>query len=257
VYRVAPDVFALYEPFQFQEVISYLILGENSGLLFDTGMGISRISDVVRELTELPVTVLNSHTHMDHVGGNAKFGRILAMDTDFTRDRAPGRSNEQVRGEVGRNALCRPLPEGVTEDNYRTRPFKISEFIGDGHEIDLGGTLLEVVAVPGHTPDAMALLDREAGRLWTGDSFYEGPIWLFAPETDLGAYETSMARLARLAPELSTIFPAHTTPVASPTRLVQLSDAIARVRAAGDLRVGRLPTLHSGAAAGRRGGARG
>jgi glyoxylase-like metal-dependent hydrolase (beta-lactamase superfamily II) len=231
VYRVAPDVYALYEPFQFQEVISYLILGDESALLFDTGMGISRISDVVGELTELPVTVLNSHTHMDHVGGNAEFDRILAMDNDFTRSRAQGRSNEQVRGEVGSNALCRPLPEGVTEDSYRTRAFEITESIGDGHEIDLGGTRLEVLAVPGHTPDAIALLDREAGHLWTGDSFYEGPIWLFAPETDLDAYESSMGRLAALAPELTTLFPAHNTPVASPDRLVQLAGAIARVGA--------------------------
>ena len=40
-----------------------------------------------------------------------------------------------------------------------------------------------------------------------------------------------MTRLAALAPELTTVFPAHNTPVASPARLVQLSDAIARVRA--------------------------
>ena len=77
-------------------------------------------------------------------------------------------------------------------------------------------------------------LDRENGQLWTGDSFYEGPIWLFAPETDLEAYERSMRRLADLADALDTVFPAHNTPIAAPNRLVQLSEAIRSVRM-GDL----------------------
>ena len=227
VYRVAPRVYAIYEPFQFQEVISYLILGDEGALLFDTGMGIGRIRAVVDGLTTLPVTVLNSHTHMDHVGGNAAFEHVLAMDTEFTRTRAAGRTNREVRGEVASSALCRALPAGITEDNYHTPAFEIAAFIDDGYRIDLGGRTLEVVAVPGHTPDAIALLDREAGFLWTGDSFYEGPIWLFAPETDLEAYRTSMVRLAELVPELTMLFTAHNTPVAQPSRLLELTDALA------------------------------
>ncbi|HKF39858.1 MAG TPA: hypothetical protein VKB21_02165, partial [Candidatus Acidoferrum sp.] len=43
VYRVAPDIFAIYEPHQAEEVISYLILGQQRAILFDTGMGISDI----------------------------------------------------------------------------------------------------------------------------------------------------------------------------------------------------------------------
>ena len=226
VYRVAPRVYAIYEPFHFQEVLSYLILGEAGGLLFDTGMGIGRIRTIVDELTALPVTVLNSHTHMDHVGGNAEFERVLAMGTDFTRTHARGRTNPEVRGEVAGDALCRPLPAGITEDSFHTPAFEVSAFIDDGHRIDLGGRTLEVVAVPGHTPDAIALLDREAGFLWTGDSFYEGPIWLFAPETELEAYRTSVARLAELAPELTTLFTGHNAPVAPPSRLLELHDAV-------------------------------
>ena len=226
VYRVAPRVYAIYEPFQFQEVISYLILGEEGALLFDTGMAIGRIRAVVDELTALPVTVLNSHTHMDHVGGNAEFEHVLALDTEFTRAHARGRTNAEVRGEVAGSAVCRPLPAGITEDNYHTPAFEISAFVDDGHRIDLGGRTLEVIAVPGHTPDAIALLDREAGFLWTGDSFYEGPIWLFAPETDLEAYRASVARLAELVPQLTMLFTGHNTPVAQPSRLLELHDAV-------------------------------
>lgn len=45
VYKVAPDVSAIYEPHQFEETISYLILGHARALLFDTGMGIGDFED--------------------------------------------------------------------------------------------------------------------------------------------------------------------------------------------------------------------
>jgi len=231
VYRVGKGVFALYEPDNYEEVISYLIVGSERALLFDTGMGMSRIRAAVEEVTRLPVVVLNSHTHYDHVGGNADFERILGMDTPFTRESARGLPHEAVRGEVTPESLCtRHLP-GFDAGAYRIRPFQIGERIRDGHVIDLGGRHLEVLAVPGHTPDSLALLDREAGLLFTGDTFYEGPIWLFFPGTDLDAYERSLARLAALAPALTRIHPGHNTPVASPARLAQLRAAFADVRA--------------------------
>ena len=135
-----------------------------------------------------------------------------------------------MRGEVQTDALCAPLPDGVTEETYRSRPWTITDVASDGHRIDLGGRVVEILHIPGHTPDATALLDAEAGYLWTGDSFYEGPIWLFAPETDLEAYAASVARLAALAPSLTRVFPAHNTPVADPARLEELELALSRAR---------------------------
>ena len=230
VWEAGDGVLAIYEPKQWQEVISYLVLGADRALLFDTSMGIARISDVVAQLTDLPVTVVNSHSHLDHVGGNAEFSSVVGMDTDFTRARATGLANPRVRGEVAPDALCGPLPKGVTEDNYVSRSWTVTEVATDGHTIDLGGRVLEILHIPGHTPDAIALLDAEAGYLWTGDSFYEGPIWLFAPETDLDAYAASIARLAGLVPELTRLIPAHNTPVADPIRLIELRDAFSAVR---------------------------
>jgi glyoxylase-like metal-dependent hydrolase (beta-lactamase superfamily II) len=230
VYRVADGVFAIYEPFQFQEVISYLILGSSEALLFDTGMGIGRISAVVRQLTPLPVSVLNSHTHFDHVGGNAEFERILAMDTAYTRANARGFAPKVVAGEVAPAALCRGLPPGFDAARYRSRPFKPTRYLRDGQRIELGGRLLEVLHVPGHTPDAVALFDPGAGLLWTGDSFYEGPIWLFAPESDLSAYATSVDRLASVVPRLAKLLPAHNVAVSDPALLLRLQAAVAALR---------------------------
>ena len=89
----------------------------------------------------------------------------------------------------------------------------------------------EVISTPGHTPDAISLLDRENGLLFTGDTYYPAPIWLFRPETDLDAYVASVKRLAALAPEVKLVLGAHNVPVASPEILSKLVDAIQAVRA--------------------------
>lgn len=230
VYRVGDGVLAIYEPFQFQEVISYLILGTEQALLFDTGMGISRISGVVRELTPLPVAVINSHTHYDHIGGNAEFDRVLAINSDFTRGHAAGVGHDVVHGEVAANAFCRTPPAGFDTAGYAIRPFAIADTIGDGSRIELGGRAIQVLRVPGHTPDAVAVLDSAAGYLWTGDTFYEAPIWLWFPETDWDAYTRSVDRLAALAPGLKRVFGAHNTPIAEPSQLGRLQGAVAAIK---------------------------
>src|SRR5437879_12030764 len=78
---------------------------------------------------------------------------------------------------------------------------------------------------------SIALLDRANGLLFTGDTYYPAPIWLFRPETDLDAYVNSVKRLAALAPNLKLVLGAHTIPVAEPSVLPRLVTAIRVVRA--------------------------
>jgi glyoxylase-like metal-dependent hydrolase (beta-lactamase superfamily II) len=230
VYRVAPGVFAIYEPHQAEETISYLILGEKRALLFDTGMGISDIKKVAVALTEMPIIVLNSHTHDDHVGSNWQFETIYGMDTDFTRTDARG-SRQDAQEEITPDQLCGELPKGFNSKTYETRPWKITKYVHDAEQIDLGGRTLEIVATPGHTPDAISLLDRANGLLFTGDTYYPAPIWLYRPETDLDAYAASIRRLAALAPQVKIVLGAHNIPVASPAVLSRLVAAFDAVRA--------------------------
>ena len=230
VYKPAAGVFAIYEPHQAEETIGYLIVGEKRALEFDTGMGISDFRKVTSELTQLPIIVLNSHTHDDHVGGNWQFDTVYGMDTDFTRKNAQG-SREDAQAEITPDQICGTLPKGFDSKAYATRPWKIIAKLHDGDRFDLGGRTLEVIATPGHTPDAISLLDRANGLLFTGDTYYPAPIWLFRPETDLDAYAKSIRRLAALAPQIKLVLGAHNIPIASPTVLPRLVAAFDAVRA--------------------------
>ena len=230
VYKVAPGVLAIYEPHQAEETISYLILGHNRALLFDTGMGISDLKNVTDQLTSLPIVVLNSHTHNDHVGDNWEFKTVYGMDTAFTRHNALG-SRQDAQAELAPGQICGSLPSGFDSKTYVTRPWKISAYIHDGSQIALGGRTLQVIATPGHTPDAISLFDRAHGLLFSGDTYYPATIWLYRPETDLRAYDASIRRLAALAPHVKLVLGAHNVPVAPPSVLPALVAAFEQVRA--------------------------
>ena len=233
VYLVAPQVYAIYEPGQFEEVISFLIEGEERALLFDTGLGIGDMRRVIDGLTDKEVVVLNSHTHYDHTGGNYQFGTVYAMDTPFTRANAQGSSPEAVAEFVGEGWIWKDLPEGFSREDYRTRPFAITRFVADGERLELGGRTLEVVATPGHAPDSICLLDRENRMLFTGDTFYLAPLYTHLEGSDFEQFADSARRIAGLAGEIDAMMTAHNVPV------VDASYARALGQAFDDIRAGR------------------
>jgi glyoxylase-like metal-dependent hydrolase (beta-lactamase superfamily II) len=229
VYKVDPGVFAIYEPHQAEEVISYLIVGTKQAVLFDTGMGIGDIHSLVSRMTSRPIVVLNSHTHNDHVGGNWQFNFVFGMDTAFTRTNAKG-SREDAQAELGPDMICGELPKNFNRAAYATKPWHISMAVHDGFRINLGGRTVEIIATPGHTPDAICLIDRANGLLFTGDTYYPAPIWLYRPETDLDAYVGSVKRIAALQSQIKMVLGAHNVPVAEPSVLPRLVAAIEAVR---------------------------
>jgi len=233
VYELPGNVYAIYEPRQEQQVLCYLIVGDKRALLFDSGLGIGRLGEIVRRLTSLPVVVLNSHTHFDHVGGNYEFSTIYAVDSPFTRKNAEGHPNSYMLKNAGPSGACPPLPPMFEFSKYTIKPFRISHTVHDGEMIDLGGRLLEVMLTPGHTRDALCLLDRSQKELFTGDTFYPDEIWLWWPETDLDAYQKSIERITAFASSLRVLRPAHSAPEADPALLARVAVALPQARSGG------------------------
>ena len=110
----------------------------------------------------------------------------------------------------------------------------------EGERIDLGGRTIEVLLTPGHTPDSLCAFDRANRLLFTGDTFYLGPIYLYVAETDIDAYGRSLARLSALVPQLDLLLPGHNVPVAEPQYLTRVIEALAAVKA------GRLTPIVTG-----------
>ena len=229
VYELQPGLFAIYEPGQFEEVISYLFVGAEKALLFDTGLGIGNMRQVVAELTELEPIVVNSHTHYDHVGGNHHFSKVHGTETAYSALNAKGRAHEAVAEFVGEGWIWKPTPAGFSKESYRSEAFEVVETIRDGHVFDLGGRSLEVLLTPGHAPDALCLLDRENRLLLTGDTFYPATLYAHLDGSDFEAYRATAGRLAALtergADVVDTLLPAHNEPWVSSDYLEKMRDA--------------------------------
>ena len=229
VYRVAEGIFAIYEPGQFEEVISFLITGEDRALLFDTGLGIGDMKRVVKQLTDLDIVVLNSHTHYDHIGGNHQFDTIWARNTDYTLGRAAGGPPEAVAAFLKEGWVWKQLPEGFNAEDFRSRSFAISRFVDESDVIDLGGRQLEILNTPGHAPDAICLLDRANRLLLTGDSFYLATLYTHLEGSDFLDYAKTAERLAGLAGNIDAALTSHNVPVVAPRYLTALGEAFAAI----------------------------
>ncbi len=226
VYKIMDGIYAIYEDGQFEEVISYLIVGRRGALLFDTGLGMGDIRSVARQLTSKNIRVLNSHAHYDHVGGNYQFETIIGRRHPFALERAKGTPNSELIEYVTGDWVWKPLPRDFVPSDYATRPWEYSSWLRPGQFIDLGGVSLEVIPAPGHSPDSIVLLDANRRLLFTGDTFYLAPLYAHLEGSNFSDYLDTAARLAELSGDLDYLLMSHNTPLAEARYLRDLDQAL-------------------------------
>ena len=166
VSEIAPDTFVINE---FGLAAMYLVVGEKRALLVDTGCGVSDVKGLVERLTDKPYDVFLTHGHLDHAGGVGAFDKIYASERDFEMIR-------NVSAEELRN-YCDNLGKQGGYDVFDYGPDMVKEItkfpeminVDDGYVFDLGGRTLSVIAVSGHTPGGLALLDEKNRILISGD----------------------------------------------------------------------------------------
>ena len=160
-------------------VRSLLFTGSCKALLIDTGFGSGNIREVVEGLTNLPVTLVNTHADRDHLGCNKLFEKAYMHPAEFDR------YHQAMGGEF------------------------VAEPLWEGDIIDLGGRFFEVVLIPGHTPGSITLLDAENKILISGDSVQAGTIYMFGAGRNIYAYIQSMIKLVNMRKSFETIYPSH------------------------------------------------
>ncbi len=172
-----PGLFVLRQPActNFEKPFLYLLVGRARALLLDTGAGGIAVAAPVDSVlgawraahggTPRELVVAHSHGHDDHVAGDAQF-----------------------RGRPG-VTLVAPAPGAVRAFfGFRAWPTDVVSF-------DLGGRVLDVLAIPGHEAASIAVYDRATGVLLTGDTFYPGRLYV----RDTAAFAASTERLAAFA----------------------------------------------------------
>jgi glyoxylase-like metal-dependent hydrolase (beta-lactamase superfamily II) len=155
----------------YEKPFLYLLFGKDKALLEDTGAPPSDaarvVSDVIakwlkrKSQTSIALIVTHSHSHGDHVAGDAGFRGIA-------------------------NATVVPLTVDGTREFFGIEKWPD----GIGH-VDLGERVLDVIPIPGHNALSLAFYDRQTGVLLTGDSLYPGRLYV----QDFPAFVRSTERL--------------------------------------------------------------
>lgn len=157
----------------------FLLTGRERALLIDSGMNAPDARDLAEGLTDLPLSLLNTHADPDHVSGNNAFAECY-MHPDEAGNYA-GKSSARI------------VP------------------VRDGDVIDLGDRPLRILENPGHTPGSIAVLDENARVLYGGDAVQDGNIYMFGPFRNLEVYIRSLERLWEMKDRFDRVYPCHGT----------------------------------------------
>lgn len=178
VQELAPGVWSI----EMMMVRAFIVTGENSAVLIDTGAGGVNIRQAVSGVTNLPIRIVNTHAHFDHISGNGAYPMQFAHPMEVA---------------------------ALAKAGYEAKP------VSEGSGFDLGGRIVQVVGLPGHTPGSIGLWDGQAGMLFAGDAVARNrPVFLSMEGASVEAYVRSMDLILAMrhtdeGDRLSRIFCAH------------------------------------------------
>lgn len=160
----------------------YLIQGKERALAIDTGMSKYPLLDFIKSLTPLPVDLLLTHAHIDHMYRCEEFGNIYIHKKEI----------ENYTKKSQRIMDIGSVLFGLKRKNY-----PVSDFIplSDGDSVDLGGVKIKCVGAFGHTCGSMLLVDEAHRAVISGDAVGSGSgVWMFLPDcTSLRDYARGLA----------------------------------------------------------------
>lgn len=198
--------FIISEYKHWEETHCYLLCGTKRAALIDSGLGVANIKTVVDRLTSLPVTVLTTHAHWDHIGGHRHFGAFAVhpLEQAWLSGAFP-----LPLPAVKRSLLHRPcdFPSDFNLDGYQIFQGKPQFLLQDGDELELGGRTLRVLHTPGHSPGHCCFYEAARGALYSGDLLYRGCLDAFYPTTDPQEFYQSVQKVCALP--CKRILPGH------------------------------------------------
>ena len=169
-----------------------LLAGAEQALLVDTGYGLDDVQAFVRSLTVLPLTVLLTHAHHDHILGARWFEKTCMLKADLP-DFAEYTSVHQ-RTRVQQQAQAKGLKP---PDDFLTAPIPLPEGINPC-TIRRGGLTAQMIACPGHTPGSAVVYVPERQLLLTGDD-WNPCTWLFFEQAlPVEQYRANMIQVQKL-----------------------------------------------------------
>lgn len=235
VEKIDENTFAISEYQHWEQTHCYLLNGETSSLLIDTGLGVANIKEIADSLTNHPIQVVTTHVHWDHIGGHRYFEHFAVHkeEESWLTEKFP----VPLAG-VKSNLLHEPcdFPVGFDPEQYEVFQGQPNRILTDGDRIDLGSRIIKVLHTPGHSPGHLCFYEAETGYLFTGDLVYTGKLDAFYPTTNPTCFMHSIQKIKALQPK--KIFPGHFELSPNPSIIEAIDQAFITLDAQGKLKQG-------------------
>ena len=206
VEKIDNDTYATSEYKHWEETHCYLLCGTEKAVLIDTGLGVANIKAVIDSLTTLPITVITTHVHWDHIGGHRYFDDIAVHEAekDWLSVQFP------IPLTVVKSNLMREpcnFPLDFEADKYQLFCGEPRQILHDGDSVDLGNRNLTVIHTPGHSPGHCCFYEGQRKYLYSGDLIYIGCLDAFYPTTDPELFCQPVRKIRAL--KINRVLPAH------------------------------------------------
>ncbi len=159
----------------YEKPFVFLFFGKQKALLADTGSRDGNLPPTLQLVIHnwlkrngragIPLIVAHTHEHDDHTWGD--------------------------KGMQALNDPVIPVTFIPSEVEASRNFFAIGNWPTDIGRVDLGGRIIDVIPIPGHSKVSVAFYDRNTGVLLTGDTVYPGRLYV----QDFTAFQASVERL--------------------------------------------------------------
>jgi glyoxylase-like metal-dependent hydrolase (beta-lactamase superfamily II) len=162
-------------------------------------LGIGNIKTEIDKLTTLPIKVITTHAHWDHIGGHSMFNMIYIHEEDleWLKNGIP-LPIDIVKSNIKREPFSKTPPKEFDINNYTIYTSQNVNALSDNHIIDIGLRKVKILHTPGHSPGHICIWEQEKGYLFTGDLIYSGTLYAFYPSTDPIKFKQSIDRISQL-----------------------------------------------------------
>jgi hydroxyacylglutathione hydrolase len=177
--------------------VNCFIVGDETtrqAMVIDPGGHVPRILALLKEEGLTCAMIFNTHTHFDHIGGNAELKAKTGAELVTHPDEAAHLGNVAMEAML----FGMTVPESPPAD--RT--------VKEGDTLTIGALSGKIVELPGHSPCGIALLFP--GHAFVGDALFAGSIGRTDfPGGSFAALTGSIREKLFVLPEETVVYPGH------------------------------------------------
>ena len=176
----------------------YIISKDQQALIIDPGGDADKVKHYLEEHNLMPLAILLTHAHFDHIGAVHELRTSLNLDVYLHQNEA----NWIEEPELNRSILFLG-----TSGAIKTIP---PEHILQEGTLQIGTFNFEVVHTPGHSPGSVTFIFHDEGFIVSGDVlFHQGIGRTDIPEGSITVLAESISKHLYTLPEHFVVYPGH------------------------------------------------